>query len=69
MHRRALGWIAFWTAAGMIFWAGDKGGWSLCSVVRWAFDTKTPQGRAAFNLVYTTGSETLRLHILNPPVT
>jgi len=69
MRRRALGWAAFWTAATAIFLAGDKGGWSLCSVIRWLFHTDTPEGRVAFNAVYGAGAETLRQHILNQPVT
>lgn len=67
MLRRTVGWVAFWTGAGVLFWRGDVRGWSLCSSVRWLFRTDTPVGRAAFNAVYVTGAEVLRQHILNPP--
>lgn len=64
MRRRALGWAAFWTATTALFIAGDKGGWSLCSVIRWLFDTKTPQGRRRFTLTFGTGAVALWAHIV-----
>lgn len=64
MPRHAPFWAAFWTAAGLLFWQADRLGFSLCSVVRWAFATHTRPGRNRFWVALGGGALVLGRHIV-----
>lgn len=60
----AIAWAGFWTTFGIVDWAADKRGLSLCDATRWAFKTTTPVGRLAFTAAYGTGAMVLHRHVL-----
>lgn len=59
----AIAWAGFWVTFGIVDWAADKRGLSLCSATRWAFRTNTAAGRLAFTAAYGTGAMVLYAHV------
>ncbi len=60
----AIAWAGFWTTFGIVDWAADKRGLSLCAATRHVFRTNTPTGRLAFTAAYGTGAMVLYAHVV-----
>lgn len=60
----AIAWAGFWVTFGVVDWAADKRGLSLCDATRFAFRTSTPLGRLGFTAAYGTGAMVLHRHVL-----
>ncbi len=64
MGRETAAWVGFWATFGIIDYAADRRGKSLCHSTRWLFRTHTPTGRVAFTALYGTGAMLLHRHVL-----
>lgn len=65
MTRADVGWLTFWTAAGVLFWQADRHDFALCSTVRRLFHAETLPGRIALSAALGTGALVLHQHLLN----
>lgn len=64
MFRAALAWAAFWVGFGLLDYATDRHGKSLCHATRWLFRTHTPAGKVAFTAAFGAGALALHRHVL-----
>ena len=62
MTRTDAAWLAFWVGFGLVDYAADRRGHSLCTSARRVLHTDTPAGR----VVFTVGLVVLRRHVLKP---
>lgn len=63
---RASAWGAFWVGFGLLDYAADRHGHSLCTAVRWLFRTHTPIGRRTLTVSLVGGLVVLLRHLLKP---
>lgn len=64
MGRTAAAWATFWVGFGLLDWAADRRGHSLCAATRHVFKTNSPTGRLAFTAAYGTGAMVLYAHVV-----
>lgn len=64
MERADVAWLAFWVGFGLLDYAADRRGRSLCTSTRRVFHTDTPAGRAALDGSLAIGYLVLRRHLL-----
>jgi hypothetical protein len=62
--RADVGWLAFWVGFGLLDYAADRRGYSLCTSARHLFHTDSPGGKLAFATAYGTGSLILFAHVV-----
>jgi hypothetical protein len=64
MRRAVVAWLLFWVGFGLLDYAADRRGKSLCHAVRHLFRTNTCAGSAAFTATFGTGAFVLWRHVL-----
>lgn len=64
MERADVAWLAFWVGFGLLDYAADRRGRSLCTSTRRVFQTDRRAGRAAFTLALGAGALVLHRHVL-----
>lgn len=64
MNRADVAWLAFWVGFGLLDYAADRRGRSLCTSARHIFRTETPRGKLAFAAAYGAGSAILFAHVI-----
>lgn len=65
--RLVLAWSAFWVGFGVLDYAADRHGNSLCTAIRRVFHTDTPAGQVALTAALGAGRAVLERHLLKPP--
>ena len=63
MTRADAAWLAFWVGFGLLDYAADHRGRSLCTSVRHVFRTESPAGRVALDAFLGVGVVVLRRHL------
>jgi hypothetical protein len=64
MSRVDAAWLGFWVGFGLLDYAADRRGMSLCTSARHVFRTSTPAGKLAFAAAYGTGTLVLFAHVV-----
>lgn len=64
MNRADAAWVAFWVGFGLLDYAADRRGKSLCTSARHMFRTDTPMGKLRFAAGYGAGALILFAHVV-----
>lgn len=64
MDRADVAWLAFWTGFGLLDYAADRRGRSLCTSVRHVFRTDTTPGKLVFAGAFFGGAGILFSHVV-----
>lgn len=64
MNRTDAAWLTFWAGFGLLDYAADRRGLSLCTSTRHLLRTDTTVGKFAFCALYGTGALVLFAHVV-----
>lgn len=64
MSRVDAAWLGFWAGFGILDYAADRRGRSLCTSTRHLFRTDTKAGKLAFTAAYGAGALILFAHVV-----
>lgn len=64
MNRADAAWLAFWVGFGLLDYAADRRGKSLCTTARHLFHTETLAGKLRFGAAFGTGALVLFAHVV-----
>jgi hypothetical protein len=64
VNKTDAAWLTFWAGFGVLDYAADRKGKSLCTSARHLFRTDRPGGKLAFTAAFGTGALVLFAHVV-----